>query len=82
MREEKLKLLSDLLGQLSFPPPSLPPTSSYSLVYVYTNSPREKTFTKSLWFDENIFCKILWVEFLPLQNCMFPASKWVLSLPL
>ena len=34
-REEKLKLLSDLLGELSFPPPSLPRTSSYSLVYVY-----------------------------------------------
>ena len=33
-REEKLKLLSGLLGELSFPPPTLPPVSSYTRVYV------------------------------------------------
>ena len=33
-REEKLKQLSDLLGELSFPPPILPHISSYTLVYV------------------------------------------------
>ena len=34
VREEKPKLLSGLLGDLSFPPPSLPPVSSYTQVYV------------------------------------------------
>lgn len=33
-REEKLKQLSDLLGELSFPPPIVPHISSYTLVYV------------------------------------------------
>ena len=49
-REEKLKLLSDLLGELSFPPPSLPRISSYSLVYVlYRNIFRGEEFFRNTY---------------------------------